>query len=155
MGMDLNGIKPKNLKGEYFGANLWAWRPINFLCYIVNEKENYGFNMEYWDSNDGYGLNNSKDCNKLADGIEKLLLDIPLVDEDDKVYLNMGMWVNSSNVFIQDKDALNEQYPIGSIMYTSVIDKNGEKVEPAHSISLIRIKEFVEFLRNSGGFKIY
>jgi hypothetical protein len=155
MGMDLTGIKPKNLKGEYFGANLWAWRPINFLCYIVNEKENYGFNMEYWDSNDGYGLNTSKDCNKLADGIDKLLLDIPLSDEDDRLYLNMGFWVNSSNSFIQDKEELNNQFPIGSIIYTSIIDKNGEKVEPAHSISLGRIKDFVEFLRNSGGFKIY
>jgi hypothetical protein len=156
MGMDIEGIKPKNVKGQYFVANLWAWRPINFICSYVNEKEQLGFNMEYWDSNSGYGLNNGNDCNILADAIERLLAIVPdLNEDDDKLYVNMGFWVDSSNIFITDKDELNKEYPIGTIMFTSIIDKNGRKVEPAHSISLGRLKDFIEFLRNSGGFKIY
>ena len=156
MGMDIEGIKPKNVKGQYFAANLWAWRPINFICSYVNDKEQLGFNMEYWDSNSGYGLNNGNDCNILADAIERLLVIVPdLNEDDDKLYVNMGFWVDESSIFIIDKDELNKEYPIGTIMFTSIIDKNGRKVEPAHSISLGRLKDFIEFLRNSGGFKIY
>ena len=156
MGMDIEGIKPKNVKGEYFRASLWSWRPINFICSYVNEKNELGLNMEYWDSNDGCGLKKGKDCIILADAIEDLILKVPeLKEDDDRMYVNMGMWVDSENKFLSDYDELNKEYPLGKIMFTSIIDKDGRNVQPAHSISLGRIKDFIVFVRSSGGFKIY
>ena len=57
MGMDVLGVNPKNEKGEYFRNNVWWWRPLaGFIC---EKYPDIAKNCEYWDSNDGDGLDAS------------------------------------------------------------------------------------------------
>lgn len=65
MGMDVHGKS-----GNYFHANVWSWRPIHMLCVEVNAEQNLGLNFKGWEYNDGAGLHNQEDCDKLATALE-------------------------------------------------------------------------------------
>ncbi|TYL76760.1 hypothetical protein [Bradyrhizobium cytisi] len=55
MGMDVYGRSPKSPEGEYFRNNLWWWRPLaQYICEVAPE---IAKNCEYWQSNQGDGLN--------------------------------------------------------------------------------------------------
>ena len=53
------------------------------------------------------------------------------------------------------KDVLNQQFEYGDILYGPVVAENGTMVESSHGTSLGRLKEWITFLRNCGGFKIW
>ena len=68
------------------------------------------------------------------------------------------MWVNDNGGFsvpehIQEQ--LNEQYPIGTKLHTSVVASNGELVNPAWGVSRKHVMNFIDFLYNCGGFEIW
>ena len=159
MGVDISGRNPINEKGDYFASNWWGWRPINTLCQIAAYKNKLRINFDHWGSNDGKGLRTQKQCDRLADALEELLgEDINLKKNDDRVYLCLGAWVEFGTgkfIGVEKETGLNEQYPYGEIMYTSVISADGLAVESAHSTSVGRIKDFIIFLRNCGGFQIW
>ena len=159
MGVDISGRNPKTEVGDYFASNWWGWRPINYICQLAAEKSKLKINFDHWGSNDGKGLRTQNQCDKLADALEKLLgNDFNLKEDDDRIYLCLGAWCEfGTGQFIgSEKEVLlNEQYPYGQIMYSSVITPDGKAVESAHSTSVGRIKDFVTFLRNCGGFQIY
>ncbi len=159
MGVDISGRKPKSEVGDYFGSNWWGWRPIHTICDIAIYKEKLRMNTEYWGSNDGKGLRTQKQCDRLAEAIEGLLGDdINLKEDNDRVYLCLGSWCEfGTGKFIPNElvISLNEQYPMGTILYTSIICEDGTAVESSHSTSVGRIKEFINFLKNCGGFEIW
>ena len=159
MGVDISGRNPKAEQGDYFASNWWGWRPINALCQIAAYKSKLKINFDHWGSNDGKGLRTQKQCDRLADALEELLgEDINLKENDDRIYLCLGAWVEfGTGQFIgpEKEVVLNEQYPYGEIMYTSVISANGQAVESAHSTSVGRVRDFIVFLRNCGGFQIF
>ena len=63
MGMDVFGTN-----GNYFRANIWQWRA---LCYAI---ELAGYEIpDIWYTNSGEGLETQKDCNTLADRLQKFL----------------------------------------------------------------------------------
>lgn len=66
MGFDLTGKS-----GNYFRANCWSWHPILALVEQVNNEDQLGLNLENWGYNDGGGLDNQEDCDRLASAIEK------------------------------------------------------------------------------------
>jgi len=71
MGFDLNGVDPISIKGEYFRANVWWWRPLwKFVCNysddILNEED-----KERGTWNDWHEITNKK-ANKIADRIYDL-----------------------------------------------------------------------------------
>ena len=51
--------------------------------------------------------------------------------------------------------ALNEQYEYGDILYGPVVAVDGTLAESSYSTSLSRLKQWITFLRNCGGFKIW
>ena len=159
MGVDISGRKPKTEAGDYFSSNWWGWRPINTICQLAAYRNKLKINFDHWGSNDGKGLRTQKQCDRLADALEELLgNDINLKENDDRVYLCLGAWVEfGTGQFIgsEREQSLNEQYPYGQILYSSVVTSNGDAVESAHSTSVGRIKEFITFLRNCGGFQIW
>ena len=159
MGVDISGRKPKTEAGDYFCSNWWGWRPINTICQLAAYRNKLKINFDHWGSNDGKGLRTQKQCDRLADALEELLGDdINLKENDDRVYLCLGAWVEfGTGQFIgsEREQSLNEQYPYGQILYSSVVTSTGEAVESAHSTSVGRIKEFIVFLRNCGGFQIF
>ena len=70
----------------------------------------------------------------------------------------MGAWVELDGKFIShDKIALMEhELPEpGSVMYSSFIAPDGTIMQSAHSTSKWHLQEFINFLRECGGFEIW
>ena len=157
--MDVSGINPIVESGEYFRANCWSWRPLHFLCMHADKQLKLGLDFEGWDYNDGAGLKCDTECSKLADALEAVLQVCDELKEDDDVLaVCLGTWVDAqTNVFLKTDDCtiLNEEYPKGRVLYGSVVNTDGKLVMPSHSITLGHIKEFILFLRTSGGFEIW
>jgi len=159
MGVDISGRNPINESGDYFGSNWWGWRPINAISQMAAYNSKLNINFEHWGSNDGKGLRTQKQCDQLAEAIENLIGEnINLKEDNDRIYLCLGSWCEfGSGKFIKPEieQSLNEQYPIGTIIYTSIITSDGTPVESSHSTSVGRVKEFITFLKNCGGFRIW
>jgi hypothetical protein len=120
---------------------------------------NLGVNFDNWEYNDGAGLKNDADCFKLADALEAVLQACDdLKDDDDIMSVCLGSWVDAkTNQFIKTdgRSKINKEYPKGRVLYGSVVDEKGRLLMSAHSITLGHIKEFIIFLRTSGGFEIW
>ena len=161
MGVDISGRKPTTNEGDYFSSNWWGWRPINYICQLAAEQSKLKIDFSYWGSNDGKGLTTQKQCDKLADAIELLIsnnYNEYLVEDDDRIYIVMGMWCEAgTGKFIPSEvqSVLNEQYEYGDILYGPVVAVDGTLAESSYSTSLGRLKQWVTFLRNCGGFKIW
>ena len=161
MGVDISGRKPKTEQGDYFCSNWWGWRPIVAISEAAMISSKLDYDTSYWGSNDGKGLRTQKQCDKLADAIELLIsnnYNEYLAEDDDRLYIVMGSWCEAgTGRFIPSEDSLslNEQYEYGDILYAPVVAENGVMVESSYSTSLGRLKEWITFLRNCGGFKIW
>lgn len=161
MGVDISGRNPKTEEGDYFGLNWWGWRPINVICEIAAYDSKLKIDFEYWGSNDGKGLKTQKQCDKLADAIEQLIsdgLNEHITDDDDRIYIALGGWCEAgTGKFITSEleHKLNQQFEYGSLLYSSIVTEDGQRVESSHSVSLGKIKNFITFLRNCGGFQIW
>jgi hypothetical protein len=161
MGVDISGRKPKTEAGDYFSSNWWGWRPILALSESAMLSSKLDYDTSYWGSNDGKGLRTQKQCDKLADAIELLISNSYneyLTEDDDRIYICMGSWCEAgTGQFVPSEftQSLNEQYEYGDILYGSVVAENGTMVESSYSTSLGRLKEWITFLRNCGGFKIW
>jgi len=164
MGVDVIGIKPtKKELGDYFGSNWWGWRPIQVLSETAIKLKELGFDTTNWGVNDGKGLSNQIECNKLADAIELLIsnnhqYNENLVDDDDRIYIVMGSWceVGTSKFICSEKESsLKQEYEYGSFLFRPIVMIDGTLVEPAYSVSFGELKEWLIFLRNCGGFKIW
>jgi hypothetical protein len=144
--------------GYYFRSNWWGWRPIVMLCAHAAEQHRLEFNFDQWMGNDGLGLDNWQECNALADALELSIAEEEnLKDDEDTIYCNMGSWTQSGGNMVDEEitDKLNEDYPYGSIMFTSIVSDSGNIYYPSHGTPLWLIKEFIKFLRNCGGFSIW
>ena len=161
MGVDISGRKPKAEEGDYFCSNWWGWRPILALSEAAMLNSKLDYDTSYWGSNDGKGLRTQKQCDKLADAIELLIsnnYNEYLTEDDDRIYICMGSWCEAGTGRFIPSDftaSLNEQYEYGDILYGPVVAENGTMVESSHSASFGRLKEWITFLRNCGGFKIW
>ena len=161
MGVDISGRKPKTEAGDYFSSNWWGWRPILAISEAAMLNSKLDYDTSYWGSNDGRGLRTQKQCDKLADAIELLIsnnYNEYLTEDDDRIYIVMGSWCEAgTGQFVPSEftASLNEQYEYGDILYTPVVAANGTMVESAHATSLGRLKGWITFLRNCGGFKIW
>jgi len=159
MGMDVSGINPIVETGEYFRANCWSWRPLQFLCMYADKQLKLGLDFEGWDYNNGAGLKSDIECLKLADALEAVLQVCDELKEDDDVLsVCLGSWVEAeTSRFIKTdgRSKINKEYPKGRVLYGSVVDEKGRMLMSAHSITLGHIKEFIIFLRTSGGFEIW
>jgi hypothetical protein len=161
MGVDISGRKPKTEEGDYFHANWWGWRPINAICQMAAYESKLKIDFSYWGSNDGKGLRTQKQCDKLADAMELFIsdgLNEHLTDDDSRIYIVMGGWCEAGTgkfIGAEKEHILNQQFEYGSLQYSTIVTEDGMRVESAHSTSLGRIKEFISFLRNCGGFQIW
>lgn len=147
-----------NNPGHYFRANVWSWRPLNLIIDYVNQKYELDLETDGFGDNSGCGLDTQEECDKLAEGLKLFLERAELNDEEDALYLCLGLWVDEKGVFITDDaivNELNEEFPQGKIIQGSVITKDGNRYYPAWSTSVSHIREFISFLENCGGFNIY
>ena len=96
---------------------------------------------------------------RIADALQEILdADPNINEEDDRIFLVMGSWCGIDGSFIPSskieemEDSLPEP---GTIMYTSFIAPDGTIMQSAHSTSKWHLQEFINFLRECGGFSIW
>ena len=153
----LNEVWQKENPGDYFRANWWSWRPLVVLIDMANHQYDLGIDVTTYGNNDGGGLETHEDCNKLADALEKILGDNhKLIDEDDTIYLVSGSWVDLDGHFIDPEISKKFTEECDThILYNSFVAEDGTIAQPAHGTSVWKIRAFISFLRECGGFEIW
>ena len=133
MGYDLVGLNPKNEKGDYFRNNIWWWRRLWwFTCEvckdILNEEDISGGCF-----NNGYSITREKSAG-ISERLETALNNKEkydgLVKQSEELYLGME---NKIAEAMGQKPSQKCSYPF----------------------EWENVKEFYEFVKNSGGFQIY
>jgi hypothetical protein len=124
MGMDIYGRNAKTPEGEYFRANVWSWRPLHVLCETVLKQK-----FPSWGYNDGDGFETQKQCDKLANELEKYLKAFP----NESISMESDIRVDENNRFLR---------------------RGSTAGKSAYETSKEHVKKFIVFLRNCGGFKI-
>ena len=148
--------------GIYFRFNRWGWRSILRLCEMAKNKYRLKMDMSDWVYNDGKGLRTQKQCDRLADAIELMLNNDTvykdfMADNSNVMYIVTGSWevTDTGEAFFDEEDELNEEYEYGTILWAPVVTKKGVMVETIYSCSLEHLKDWLNFLRECGGFKIW
>jgi hypothetical protein len=170
MGMDVYGKAPKSERGEYFRNNVWWWRPLWDYVITVAPDLTEGVNGHY---NDGDGLN--------AEGAEKLsqILMISLSDGtceayEKRYYEEMAELPNDPCIICQSTgirtDAVGQEggQPTKELPEDKAIilgrthgwcngcDGLGWRPnwQTSYPFKQQNVREFAEFLAESGGFEI-
>ena len=151
MGMDISGKKPVSETGSYFRNNCWWWRPLWHYCCVVGEDLIDEDTREGCSYNDGKGLNAIKAAKlavilkaKIADGHTKTWKkerDLHIESLPDE---NCGVCNNNNRGYNKKKDCR----PCGN----SGIKDNWEKNYP---FEVDNVKEFSNFILDSGGFDVW
>ena len=138
MGMDVFGLAPANGTGEYFRASIWSWFPIwDRLVSLCGDflEERLLVDMSF---NQGAGPQDQTTCTKIAERLESWLRKDPS-ERFFRIKDNSGLRVTSEGRFVTDEDAKK--------------DPHLETKSP-YSVDRLHIEEFVEFLKNCGGFSV-
>jgi len=158
MGMDVIGKKPKTEQGAYFRANVWSWRPIHALIEIANLRSGDRLisrdTMLLMCSNDGAGLKSQKDCNALANALERLLEKPCLITEhgleivEEKGERFIAFPINGSPMMCDKEGRFwkSEDVRAGKV--------KREDLRSPYETGFGHMREFIVFLRNCGGFEV-
>lgn len=167
MGFDLHSTgKHKSETGKYFRNNVWWWRRLaNFVINetgVVNKK-----NAVNWHLNDGHLISKQK-AEQIANQLE-CLISTGRVKEYEKEVKEKISRAKKTNKKVQEKlDKLQEK-AVAETNTKSIIPKdypehlkaewNSLWKEKDHNdhypFSLVNVKEFISFCRESNGFRIY
>ena len=146
-----------DLKSNKYNLKLsiqsWSWRPIHLLCDYLIMQKNYKISTEYWEASNGFGIDNQDECDLLAKELEEFIS----VKNFDFMYVNLGKWVYLDGTFVSKEktEQLNKEYKNGFVLFTPLVNTEGEMVVPVHKTTIEQIKQFIEFLKKCGGFKIW
>ena len=140
MGMDVYGQCPKNKTGEYFRANCWSWRPIHAIMEECHDGIIDDETMRLMSCNDGAGLKTDIECKCLAWQIELFLDKMEHLD-DFSIDSNMQVEV--------------EPTEHGGHRFVPEGNPEGVRTMSAYNATRTHVVEFVQFLRNCGGFEVW
>jgi hypothetical protein len=134
MGMDVYGRKPSAPEGKYFRANIWSWPPIHApmveLCSDLLSKKTLA-KMAF---NDGAGPRNQATCTQMANRLEQWM-----EHHTEGHGLESDLRVTQDGRFVSEQE-LAENPDLETVSPFSVKDDH--------------LKEWIEFLRYCGGFKV-
>jgi hypothetical protein len=158
MGMDVYGRRPTSKTGEYFRNNVWYWHPLASFIQSRYADEIPKIKQLAWHSNDGDGLG-ANDSVKLAH----------LMQDD----LNSGFVAQYAQAYEQERN----EAPKVECTYRNcngtgwnILDVQSgikekcpqcdgtgwtDSLENCYPFSEENVREFVAFLVDSGGFKIW
>lgn len=135
MGMDVYGKKPRCEAGKYFRANIWSWPPIHALieelCSDLLDEET----LAKLSFNDGAGPKDQQTCTKMAQRFEMWM-----EQNTEGLKLDLGMRVTKSGRLVSEEEV--ENHP-------------DEELDSPYEVSDDHLKEWIEFLRNCGGFEVW
>jgi len=164
MGFDLYG-NSKNKKGEYFRNNVWWWRRLaDYVCEytgVVDEKD-----KKQWQFNDGHEVS-KEEAEQIANQLEHLIKIGHAQKYADQVTREMKV-AKATNAKVQKlfeklekkvEEATGRtrlapsQYPK---KYKDEWDKTYRLKDSRgdYPFTINNVKEFIEFCRNSNGFRI-
>jgi hypothetical protein len=132
MGMDVFGVAPKSEAGKYFRATIWSWRPIHELIEKTNVLPPHL--VEGMAFNDGYGPDDEQAV-RLADQLDVMLEGM----EDENTFV-LATELQGVEALLMD-----------------AINKAGVMVDnqaPVYQADVSRVREFIKFCRESGGFEV-
>lgn len=152
--------------GVYFRANIWSWRPIWAIMAEVNRIHDLGIAnniMTGMQENSGYGLKNQEECNKLANAIESYVKSE--FKDWDVIGLNTGIYQAVSvdkdgfisERFITDEKgkAISEKLGNAIFIQEGQIELDGVDYTTSHSVYVEHVTEWIKFLRECGGFRVF
>jgi len=134
MGMDVYGKAPKSEVGEYFRSNVWGWRPIHELIEKANVLPQKM--LEDMSFNDGAGPD------------EELALLLAYQLEQ------MVEGMDDENTFMLSDEV---DGPVAALV--SALNQEGIEIisprGPIYSASVAHVRNFIEFVKESGGFEVW
>ena len=170
MGMDVYGKNPKSNAGEYFRRNVWGWRPLWDYC-VEMYNDLVGEVKGHYNDGDGLGDEGSLELARrinadLASGKAK-----EYIDERNQALADLppepcqicnGTGIRTDQVGVENGMPDQELEPEIKIItgrekgWCNGCRGEGKKEHFAtwYSLDLDDLKEFAEFLENSGGFEI-
>lgn len=153
MGMDVYGKNPKSKKGSYFRNNVWWWHPLWDYCLEVS---NAAKKVELGHSNDGDGLG-KRDTEALVRDLEEAIESGHTAAYEDAYKNHLENLPLVKCDLCEGTGKRQEPPQSGAGDYPcNACDGKGEREarQTSYPFSEENVKEFVEFLRDSGGFEI-
>ena len=151
MGMDISGKKPVSETGSYFRNNCWWWRPLWHYCCVVGEDLINKDTAAGFSYNDGNGLN-ANDAAKLA-----VILQTKIADGHTKI------WKEERDLHLESiPDEVCENCNgnnRGNFKKKNCKACEGkgtrESWERHYPFAVDNVKDFANFLIDSGGFEVW
>jgi hypothetical protein len=135
MGMDIFGNLPSTERGRYFRANIWTWPSI--LDLIAETGVLPADLVEAMNYNDGAGCDEEQ-CARLADALEAKLSAVP----------------ENGEFITVEPTSPSAQF---ALHLKGVFEQMGADTgnDTTFGVPVERVWEFVGFLRESGGFRVF
>jgi len=170
MGMDVYGKNPKSEKGTYFRRNVWGWRPLWDYC-VDRYEDLVGDVSGHYNDGDGLDDTGSLELAKrikadLADGTAKTYITARnthlSILPRETCELCKGTGIRTDKVGVENGMPERKLEPEMAILlgreqgWCNGCNGEGKKDswETNYDLELDDLKEFAEFLADSGGFEI-
>jgi len=171
MGMDVMGKNSTSKRGSYFRNNVWWWHPL--AGFITTHHSEIADKCEDWHSNSGYGLNGSN-SRKLAQLLQADI-DSGFASQYETQYRNEMASLPRTDCIICDATGIrsdelgvkngfttkelsaeNQILTGRTLGWCNGCDGAGttESFEANYPFSVENVQEFVDFLKECGGFSI-
>jgi len=165
MGFDLYGNKPENEKGDYFRNNVWWWRRLaEYVCEHTGVVDTV--DKEKWQYNDGHEVS-KEEANQIANQLEYLINSGHVQKYAEQVKQEIEV-AEATNKKVQKlfeelekkveeatgkKELAPAEYPKE---FKDQWDRTYELRDSRENypFNIGNVKEFIEFCRNSNGFRI-
>ena len=150
MGFDLYGVKAKSEKGEYFRNNVWWWRPL--AKYVLRHVEVPEEVAKHWEYNDGIEVK-EKLAITIADTLDKLIKD----GQTARYEKGYRAWQESLPLeecdICEGTGQRDDAFVQGKC---NACEGAGKRQAWAtnYPFEVDNVKEFADFCRESGGFRI-
>ena len=152
MGMDLSGFNPKSEKGDYFRNNCWWWRPLwDFVCDnvdVITEDDASGGHY-----NDGH-LIDEKKCDVIVERLTELLENGYVKTYQDTRQKQLDKLPMEKCEICDGSGVRNDKIIQGECNGCSGTGKK-EPWAKSYPFEVENVEEFVEFVKDSGGFQIF
>ena len=153
MGFDLYGERPKNKNGEYFRNNVWWWRPlwsyVATACNDILTKQD----LREGSFNNGHWIRATK-ARALAERLTELLQSGHARDYEKKYLAALKALPLEQCEHCKGTGQRNDTFVKGKCNGC-----NGRGKKPAfetnYPFSEANVREFAQFCKDSGGFRIH
>lgn len=150
MGMDVYGKNATSEKGQYFRNNCWWWRPLWNYCQSVSYVAQQ---VEYGQSNDGDGLN-AEDAVLLAETLQAEIDSGRCLQYEQEYRDHLAALPDEECNLCNGTGTRTDAIVQGKC--NGCEGKGSRRPWQTHyPFEVENVREFAEFLRDSGGFEIW